>query len=1127
MKNSHRPRLARAVVAAAAGVALAATMSAPALGAPQEVAETPGSLSQALGGSALKDLKVSGPLATAQGEVSVFVQFEGTGAFEQTQPVEVRTGKAKPVKAQAKVRQIRDGITAKGRSAATESKSKVIYTTTNTVPGVALRGDADQLRALAARPDVVKISAIVPKSPDNKGAVIDTKALESWTNLGETGEGVTIAVLDTGVDYTHADFGGPGTLEAYEAAQDSFELPSAASGLRDPAKFIGGWDLVGDDYNANPSSPTYQPVPNPDPNPLDCASAGHGTHVAGSAAGYGVNADGSTFDGDYSSLTAAQVSAMRIGPGTAPKAQVVGIRVFGCEGSSAVVGQALDYVLDPNNDGDFSDRAHVVNMSLGSDHSPVDDPENAIVDALAEQGILSVVASGNAGDVTDVGGSPGNSRSSLTVANSIGSKVTMDAIEVLAPADVAGTASGQYSVNFNYAAASDDQLTGEVVMAPADNAFGCNPFPPGTDLGGKWVWLQWEEDGAFPCGSGVRFNNVQAAGGGGVVLDSPRLVFDAGIAGNTGIPGVQLNRTYSELLRPAAEAETLQLRVDADLIGAASGDSGALDTLNPSSSRGVHGSEGIVKPDVAAPGTLIGSAGVGTGNGPAVMTGTSMATPMTAGLAALVAGSGDYTPYQIKSIVMNTASADVLAPNGAAYGPNRVGSGRVIGDAALKTPAYAFASDDPDLTSVVFGVIELGKKKHKETKSVTVHNKSKWTQTYDVAYVPSSEIPGASYALSTKKVTVKAGKTAKFKITLTVDPARFAKTIDPTMERTQQGLNRQWLADANGRIQLTAKGQPTLRVPVQAAPKASSDMTAGKKYTVKKGQDTVEVKLKGNGRFQGNGDQRIVSLVSAFEHGASSPRLGASVDAVPGAREMDLQHVGAASDAPLVGTADGVLNFGVSTWGNWTHLAGGTEIDVEIDTNGDGRPDFVTFTAQIDGIDQDLAATFDLATGAQVDLWPVNGLTGETDTNVFDTNVASLPVSLEALGIDDTSSGQIQYRVSTYSWYNTDLDGNTVPVDTTDWVAYNAVSPDLWFEGAGTGTAFVDLPGQSLLAHVGDYSSTATATKAKGKDKGKDKKASVEATGLFLHYHNATGNLSGKGSNTGDKAELVTFTKKK
>ncbi len=73
-------------------------------------------------------------------------------------------------------------------------------------------------------------------------------------------------------------------------------------------------------------------------------------------------------------------------------------------------------------------------MSLGSDQSPADDPETDIVNALAKLGILSVVSSGNARDITDIGGAPGNARSALTVANSVGTKVTLDGIKVNAPA---------------------------------------------------------------------------------------------------------------------------------------------------------------------------------------------------------------------------------------------------------------------------------------------------------------------------------------------------------------------------------------------------------------------------------------------------------------------------------------------------------------------------------------------------------------------------------------------------------------------------------------------------------------------------------------------------------------------
>lgn len=1083
MSNPRRHRLARTILASATGLALAVTMSVPSLAAPPTIDPSPGGEAPSLGGlapKALKNLKVSGPLAQAKGDVSVYVQFEGEGAFAATQPESAASPRGKSVKNPNKVKQIRSDIKAKGKSAAKAAKADVIYTTTNSLPGVALRGDADALRALASRPDVKKITAIVPKSPENKGSVLDTRALSAWNTLSETGDGITIAVLDTGIDYTHAGFGGPGTVEAYKTAQDSKDLPSQDSGLYDPEKFIGGWDLVGDDYNANPTDPTYQPIPKPDSNPLDCASAGHGTHVSGSAAGFGVNEDGTTFTGDYTKLTADTVGSMLIGPGSAPEASLVGIRVFGCEGSSSVVGQALDYVLDPNNDGNFDDRAQIVNMSLGSDHSPVEDPENDIVDALTKLGILSVVASGNAGDVTDVGGSPGNARSSLTVANSVGSKVTLDGIKVNAPAESEGVAAGQYSANFNYTAADPAILSGDVVMAPADNAFGCDAFDAGS-LDGKWVWLQWSENLEFPCGSGARFNNAEAGGAAGVILDSEVAVFEAGIAGNANIPGAQFTKAFSDKLRSAAEAGTLNVTLDPALVGTASAESGLGDTLNSSSSRGVHGSEGIVKPDVAAPGTLIGSVGVGTGNGPAVMSGTSMATPHTAGIAALVAGSGDYTALQVKSLVMNTATVDILAANGKAYGPARVGSGRVIADAAINSPAYAYATQDPSLVSVVFGVIELDKKKYKDTKSITVVNQSDKTQTYNVKYLPSTEIPGASYSLGTKKVTLKAGASTKVNVTLNIDARKYAKTLDPTMDRAQQGLPRAWAADVSGRVELTSSTAPTLRVPVHAAPKLVSDMGA-KKIKIDKGATTGNVELKGDDIRAGSGDTQVLSLVSAFQYGASSKKLPKTADQIPGARSMDLKHVGAASTAPTTGVADGLLNVGVSTWGNWAHLAGGTEVNIEIDTTGDGVADFVTFNSNFDELDADLAATFDLRTGEQVDLQFLNGVGGDIDSNTFDTNVATFPVSLAALGLKD-SSDPISYKVSTYSQYNTDETGANVPVDSTDWVKFNAVTPELSFAGAGT--VFADLNKSTLTASVASQD-----TKVKA---------------LFLHLHNSSG----------------------
>ncbi|OMH23574.1 hypothetical protein BKD30_11690 [Tersicoccus phoenicis] len=1092
MKRARNRGLGRALLATLTGAALVTSFATPAM-ADQNSGPTPPA--QGLKSQPVKATKISPRLASASGQTSVFVQFTGQGAFDRTQPVGVKRGTQKPVARVAEVKAIRASITSAARSAASAAGASTLYTTTNTIPGVALRGDAAALRALAKQANVVKITPLVPKKPSNKGTDIDTRALDSWVQKKATGEGTTIAVIDTGIDYTHTDFGGPGTAAAFAQAKAS---PTVPAGLYDPAKFAGGYDLVGDDYNADPSSATYQPVPKPDANPLDCN--GHGTHVAGTAAGYGVNADGSTFTGDYGTLTADTVNAMRIGPGSAPKAKLVGLRVFGCDGSSDVVGSALDRVLDPNGDGDFSDRAQIVNMSLGSDWSPTDDPENAIVDNLTDQNILSVVASGNAGDSYDIGGSPGNARSSLTVANSIGSQVTLDRVDVLAPANVAGQAQGQYSANFDYNAAgvTQAQLTGTVVVPDAANKFGCQAFPAGS-LTGKWVWLQWEENGSFPCGSAARFNNAEKAGATGVVLDSPRDVFDSGIAGNATIPGIQLNRTSSDKLRPAATAGTLQLRLSPDYIGTAGGASGQKDQLNASSSRGVHGSNGIIKPDVAAAGTLIGSAAVGSGNKPNVKSGTSMATPHVAGIAALVRGKYPFlTATQTKALVMNTANKDVLTADGTPYGPNRVGSGRVDALEALNSPTYAYATDDPTLTSINFGVLEVTDKPVTVTKNVTVRNNTTTAVSYAAAFRASSQVPGVAYAVPAT-VSVPAAASATVPITMTInDPRALAKSMDPSLETEQQGLARQFMAEAAGRLTLTAASKPVLRVPVYASVKPASAMSAG---TVSFSANPTSTLVPLSGR--GNTQTGFGAVVGGFQLGASSTRLPDST--APQRDVVDLQYVGANSSVPAVAAAggnartDGVVNFGISTWANNPAIAASTEFDVEVDTNRDGKTDYVTFTTRQTGVDLVLAATYPVVNGKlaadPVDVRPLNGRTGETDTNTFDTNAFTLPVRAGVYGLDLSKSAPIQYRVSSFNGYSNSA------IDSTSWIAYNLSQPNVAFGNADGSVLFADVPNTGLPAQRSASGGAAQA--------------------LFLHLHNATGDLS---ATDGEKAQVVPVT---
>jgi subtilisin family serine protease len=998
--------------------------------------------------------------------------------------------------------------------AALPAKSRVLYRTHAVLPGLAVVTDVSNYPRLRGISGVTAVYPIAPKSPSNSYAVPLQGAPQAWKAFGDLGQNSTVAVIDTGIDYTHADFGGAGTKAAYDTAKAA----KGASPDFPSDKVIGGFDLAGDDYNADPADPNFQPTPSPDPYPLDCNS--HGSHVAGTIGGLGENGNGSTYTGAYDDST--PFESMRIGPGVAPRAKLYGFRVFGCEGSTDLVASAIDMAADPNQDGSTSDHADVVNLSLGSDYGSPQDGDSVAVDDASAMGMTMVVASGNAGDLYDVGGSPGDAPSAITAAASQDAASQVDALNVSSPASIAGDYAAERSIAYDWGTKPD--LAGDVVrVTQPGNLDGCDPLNA-TDTGavaGHIAFVEWtDNDTVRRCGSVKRSGNLAQAGATGFIFADDEETFAAGITGSDTIPGVLVAKSGGDAIRSELVNGNTVTISGTTANGFPQRFPSQDDTLAGFSSRGI-GDVDNVKPDVTAVGASVFSAGSGTGNQGLNDSGTSMATPMTAGTAGLVKSMHpDWSPEQVKADIMNTAGQDLFTGGnhtGTKYAPQRVGAGRIQIAKAVQNTVLASVVGNTGAVSASFGPLAVTAPQAL-SKTIKVQNTGTDAVSYGVGYEPRTSIPGATYSVSPASVTVDPRSSKTVTVTLTLDPSKLTKTIDPTVDRTQGGLPREYQADASGLVVLTGSGVPNLRVPVYAAPRPASVMTQPSSLHMPTSkQQSAMLPLTGKRVHQGSGATAVRSTVAGFELAATSGKAPACSKTVtdncaqfPDVRAADLRYVGVTSDAEQersIGAdpnTDGMTYFAVSTEKAWRTPAGMQEFDVLIDTDRDGTSDLVLFNSRLTDTDIMVSELVDLATGEVLDAEPINDRFGDTDTALLESDTLVMPVATAALGLTSGAS-RIDYGVATFSDQNPTVDsiGLNSDGDPQNPLSFDPLQPGLAMYGSFDGDAspllFRDSPGSVLKV-----SRNAPAYAA---DRGKGL--------LVVHFHNQNGH----------KAQVVSLSK--
>ena len=1012
------------------------------------------------------------------------------------------------------------------RLASVAPGSRVLYRTSAVAAGVAVTTDVSNYRALFGLPGVRNVRTITPKVLDNAGTADLINAPEVWEALGNTGEDIDVGIIDTGIDYTHTNFGGSGSVEQYDAIAANEDQPAPA-GVFPNAKVVGGFDFVGFEYNANdPAS-----VPQPDPNPLDCN--GHGSHVAGTAAGYGVNADGSTFTGSYD--TDLDLKAMTIGPGMAPEANLWALQVFGCEGSTDVTGAALEYTADPNGDGSTDDKLDVVNLSLGSSFAPQDDADGMLAGELMDLGVMMVLSAGNSGDSYDASGAPGNNPDVLSVAASDDGFAVFDGWQIINRPDLfePDIRPGLRSVVFE----GEGDHTGDLVLpVPGDDPTACSPLSGNYD--GQFLVI---EAAGFACGSVTKSGNAKAAGADGFVIISDDDSLSTGIFGDPDIPGILIRNSDGEVLKDALnDGEQLTITFGDSLAGAAPvDDPAAVDTIADFTSRGTRGS---LKPDVTAPGVNTVSTQVGSGTESLTISGTSMASPATAGVAALVrAQHPEWTPAQVKADIMNTANHDLYVETGQTgliYGPNRVGAGRIDAPAAVSNEilAYVQGPADSSVVSASFGVVEVSTPVATLAKTIIVENTSDRQRTYDLSYAAATTQPGVRYFLNQRSITVAANSTNTFNIRMVANRDQLRKTIDPTVSPTQVDNPRQFVADASGRILLTPRdgSLSTLRVPVHSNAKPVSALTQELTAT---GGNTGDVTLVGRGVANGEagGTDSYTSLVSAFSLLGTSPELPVcdpdsgepeptvepdpDPEPEPGPcaatqieKSYDIANVGVTSDAALYGEDDSFLYFAIGTHAPLvTHVH--TQHSVFIDGNSDGEWDYqllsTYFTDGGDPTDVPVVIGADrdgnlLPSNEEPFITYLNGAPGSLDTNLKDSSVITMVFPAAAMPMLLNLYPRFAFGVQTIGYFGSvDNLGTTTSADgfpelAEQTMSYNVRNPSLTFtvgEGDDAVPAYLAFSSDGTVIDVTTDLSSYTRDRTLGGQKGI----------MMVHTHNATG----------------------
>lgn len=704
-------------------------------------------------------------------------------------------------------------------SAAIGTQLEPLTTYQYALNGIAVRMTQAQAIKMAELPEVIYIERerIEQLETDVSQALIGSPKVwdGSATGTKAMGEGVVVAIIDSGINSDHASFadiGGDGYDHTNPLGQGIYIgdcKTDFASMCNDKLIGVRSYPEITDIYDDEKIFGATPPAKNGED------YGGHGSHVASTAAG-NILLDVPYVDGEVGKLEGdgiatglkfAQIS------GVAPHANIIAYQICrpgdaGDKYSGCPTVPILKAIDDAIKDG-----VDVINFSISGGGNPWNSATEQGFLAARNAGIFAAVAAGNTRPATATSAAitqspystPKNAPWYTSVANSTHNREVVRELEFNGKTFEFTPGSGPVQT---------EVIKGLPVFAgsvDATNVEGCKVFPADA-FKDKIAVIK-----RGTCDFTTKVSGALAAGAKAVI------VYNRDGEGNDrlkmasletlNIPAVFIGNTDGVAL---IEAMAANPAVELTLTPTPQAISREADVLSAGSLIGPNATNDVIVPSVAAPGSDIYAAYSDqqfghdkSGTNPAdftLMSGTSMASPHVAGAGALLKSlHKDWTPDNIRSALMltaTTAQAMKKADAKTVADPFDVGAGRIRVDLAAKA---GLVMDESALNYEIANPLLNGDPRKLNVPSMADSrcvNTCTWTRTVT--------------ATQDGSWTAK-GQAVTDKLALTVSPESFtlkkgaSQTITVTADVTQVGAD--W---GFGNLVLESANFPTATMPIAA-----------------------------------------------------------------------------------------------------------------------------------------------------------------------------------------------------------------------------------------------------------------------------------------------------------------------